>query len=280
MSRFCPNCGAQLNDAAVLCTKCGLTLPAAAPQQPAGYQQPVQPQQPAGYQQPMQPQQPAGYQQPPAQGGYPAPQPAPQKSKTGVIVAVVAVAVLVIAAVVLLILKPWDKKDDDKEDTRPAATQEAKTEEDDKTEAPAPSNDDTIDYKAGGISVPIPADYIKTGTQAGAQYYAYSANGDVISIMVTSTNKSTLQSDFNSITEDLVKQAYANNPNLSSADLIDFDEGTLNGLRFKAAYLQMNSMDCMDVYFLSDEAIVEVSFIFTDAYSDIFSDVCSSITKA
>ena len=76
------------------------------------------------------------------------------------IIAVVAVAVLVIAAVVLLILKPWDKKDDDKEDTRPAATQEAKTEEDDKTEAPAPSNDDTIDYKAGGISVPIPADYI------------------------------------------------------------------------------------------------------------------------
>lgn len=72
MSKFCPNCGAPLEDIAVFCGSCGARLDAPAqPQQPV-YEQPV-------YEQPV-PQQ-------------------PKKSKKGLVVAIVAiVAVVGIAA--------------------------------------------------------------------------------------------------------------------------------------------------------------------------------------
>lgn len=77
MSKFCPNCGAALDDIAVFCGSCGAKLDApATPQQPVYEQPPVQP--------PV-------YGQPPVQP--------PKKSKKGLVIAIVAIiAVLGIAA--------------------------------------------------------------------------------------------------------------------------------------------------------------------------------------
>lgn len=82
MRKFCPNCGAALDDVAVFCGNCGTKLDApAAPQQPV-QEQPI-PQQPV-FQQPV-------FEQPIPQQ--------PKKSKKGLVVAIVAIiAVLGIAA--------------------------------------------------------------------------------------------------------------------------------------------------------------------------------------
>ena len=135
MSKFCPNCGATLDDAAVFCTNCGGSLEAPAPatptyQQPA-YQQPAY-QEPAyqepAYQQPAY-QQPAyqepAYQQPAYQEPayqQPAYQPvsyeqnpayAPQEAKkpsAGLLVGIGAAAIAVILFLVLVVFRaPYTK---------------------------------------------------------------------------------------------------------------------------------------------------------------------------
>ncbi|MDR2686843.1 MAG: InlB B-repeat-containing protein [Oscillospiraceae bacterium] len=108
MAKFCPGCGAPLEDAAKFCPGCGTqTVPAGA--QAAQPQQQAQPPQPPPYG-PYQPQQP--YQPPYQQPYMPAPPPPPKKSKKPLIIGGAVGAFAVVLATVLAItnaLGLWGK---------------------------------------------------------------------------------------------------------------------------------------------------------------------------